>query len=158
MLGFSFLVIEPAKQEYKQLKYIQDIDPPCQVFTLGDEADQPLRLNPFQFVQGFPLLTHIDYLKAIFNASFPMYGPMPYILEEALLLVYENLGWDITSGTNKYADGEEAMCFLPTLQDLYESIDLVVEEKRYAENLQWTYRLRLKARIKSSWWAEKVRC
>jgi hypothetical protein len=145
--NIPFLVIEPAKREYRQLVEKAGLD--CKVYTLGDEMATPLRLNPFEFIPGFPILTHIDYLKAIFNASFPMYASMPYILEEAILGVYEDWGWDVTTGKNKWFDGEKAMQMLPTLSDLYNRIDIVVEEKRYAERLTMDITAALKARIKS---------
>lgn len=145
--NIPFLVIEPAKREYRQLTVSGQLN--CNVYTLGDEAENPLRLNPFQFVPGFPVLTHIDYLKAIFNASFPMYASMPYILEEAILGVYEDWGWDVTTGKNRFMDGPAAMQLLPTLSDLFNRIDVVVAEKRYAERLTMDITAALKARIKS---------
>jgi len=101
-----FLVIEPAKQEYRVLLADPVMGRELQVFTLGDETTSPFRLNPFQFVRGYPLLTHIDLLKAVFNSSFPMYASMPYILEEAILDVYTDRGWDLASSTNQYVSVE----------------------------------------------------
>ena len=53
---------------------------------------------------GFGLLTHIDLLKATFNAAFPMYASMPYLLEEAILDVYTLRGWNLADSTNQAAD------------------------------------------------------
>jgi len=146
-----FLVIEPAKQEYRVLLADPVMGKELQVFTLGDEMTSAFRLNPFQFARGYPLLTHIDLLKAVFNASFPMYASMPYILEEAVLDVYTDRGWDLARSENRYIDAskDDYTPYLPTLEDLYNQIDVVVERKRYAQQLSMDISAALKARIKS---------
>jgi hypothetical protein len=146
-----FLVIEPAKTEYRILLADPVMGRDLQVFTLGDETTSPFRLNPFQFARGYPLLTHIDLLKSVFNASFPMYASMPYILEEALLDVYTDRGWDLSRSTNRYIDAsrDDYVPYLPTLEDLYRQIDVVVERKKYGMQLSMDISAALKARIKS---------
>ena len=54
----------------------------------GHGAVLPLRLNPFVPVDGAPLGRHIDLLKSVFNAAFPMFAGMPAVLEEAMLDIY----------------------------------------------------------------------
>ena len=61
-----FLVIEPAKTEYRTLiqsKYFGN----CVVFTIGDETTAPFRFNPFELVSGENISSHIDMLKAAFG-------------------------------------------------------------------------------------------
>ena len=146
-----FLVVEPAKQEYRVLLADPTMGRDLQVFTLGDETTSPFRINPFQFARGYPLLTHIDLLKAVFNASFPMYASMPYILEEAILDVYTDRGWDLATSQNRYIDAatEDYTPYLPTMEDLYKQIDVVVERKKYGQQLSMDISAALKARIKS---------
>jgi len=146
-----FLVIEPAKQEYRILLADPVMGRDLQVFTLGDETTSPFRLNPFQFARGYPLLTHIDLLKAVFNSSFPMYASMPYILEEAILDVYTERGWDLARSENRYVDvrQDDYSDYLPTMEDLYNQIDVVVQRKQYAQQLSMDISAALKARIKS---------
>ncbi|MGA2149397.1 MAG: DUF87 domain-containing protein [Bryobacteraceae bacterium] len=146
-----FLVIEPAKTEYRVLLADPVMGRELQVFTLGDERTSPFRLNPFQFARGYPILTHIDLLKAVFNASFPMYASMPYILEEAVLDVYTDRGWDLARSNNRYvdADRDDYVPYLPTMEDLYRQIDVVVERKKYGQQLSMDISAALKARIKS---------
>ncbi len=146
-----FMVIEPAKQEYRILLADPVLGRDLQIFTLGDDTTSPFRLNPFQFVSGYPLITHIDLLKAVFNSSFPMYASMPYILEEAILDVYTERGWDLATSKNRYieSDEEDYVPYLPTLDDLYRQIDVVVERKRYAQQLSMDISAALKTRIKS---------
>jgi hypothetical protein len=99
--GIPWLVIEPgSKREYRNLLADEDCSPT--VFSLGTEGlgqetettpvGAPFRINPFYFEQGTGLLPHLDALKAAFNASFPMYASMPYILEEAIVEVYRDRG------------------------------------------------------------------
>jgi len=151
--GIPFLVIEPAKTEYRRLLADPDLGRDLWVFTPGEEgpAGSPFRLNPFEFARDFPLLTHIDLLKAVFNATFPMYGPMPFILEEAILEVYVERGWDVASSSNRYLTHPDAdfTPYLPRLEDLYRKIDDVVASKRYAQQLTMDISAALKARLKS---------
>ncbi len=148
--GLPFLVIEPAKSEYRALLADPEIGPQLQIFTLGNEQISPFRLNPFEFVPGFGLLTHIDLLKATFNAAFPMYASMPYLLEEAILDVYTLRGWDLATGVNRRkAPDESTAAYLPTLSDLYLQIDEVVTRKQYAQQLRMDLSAALKARISS---------
>ncbi len=147
--GVPFMVIEPAKSEYRQLLHAM---PELRVFTLGNESVSPFRLNPFEFPRGIELLTHIDYLKAVFNAAFPMYASMPYLLEEAIVEVYLDKGWELATSTNRYFDMASTPDFadyLPTLEDLFGKIDQVVERKQYAQQLSMDLSAALKARLSS---------
>ncbi len=148
-LDLPFLIIEPAKSEYRQL--LGKI-PELRIYTLGLETISPFRLNPFEFPPGGNLLAHIDSLKAVFNSSFPMYGPMPYILEEAIIDVYTDKGWDLATSGNIYLQKMPNARFhdyLPTLQELYNKIESVVAEKQYAQELTLNIGAALKARLAS---------
>ncbi len=152
--GLPFMVIEPAKTEYRRLLATL---PKLHIFTLGSETVSPFRINPFEFCPGANLLTHVDTLKSVFSAAFPMYAAMPYILEEAIIEVYQDKGWDLATSGNAYLDGADGSAapdgrfydFLPTLQDLYEKIDDVVHRKQYAQEQTLNYSAALKARISS---------
>ena len=74
-----FLVLESAKRDYRQLLGCPSLEKQLRIYTPGDTTIAPLRLNPFHIMYGVQAGVHIDYLKAIFNASFSLYGPMPYI-------------------------------------------------------------------------------
>ncbi|MBI3241804.1 MAG: ATP-binding protein [Chloroflexi bacterium] len=148
----KFLVIDPAKTEYRLLLNSRSLGKDLVVFTLNDESLAPFRLNPFEFEPDFPLLTHIDLLKAVFNAAFPMYASMPYLLEEAMLAVYQERGWNITDSTNdrfKPNSGEDHRTYLPRLSDLRDKIDEVVKGKGYDERIARDLTAALKARIGS---------
>ena len=158
----NFLVIDPAKTEYRFLLHVgapEDNQPSLKdnllLFTLCDETITPFRLNPFEFAPGFPLLTHIDFLKTIFNAIFPMYASMPFLLEEALIAIYMERGWDISTSTNRFLapedlkDTDRFTQYLPRLVDLYSKVDAVVASKNYDTRLRLDLTAALKARLGS---------
>ena len=148
-LRVPFLVIEPAKSEYRRLLNIRS---DVRVFTLGHETVSPFRINPFEFAPGVQLLTHIDHLKTVFNAAFPMYASMPYLLEEALTEIYMEKGWVLATSENRYFDvhaADDVSDYLPTLEDLLRRIDAVVASKNYAQQLSMDLTAALKALLSS---------
>ena len=148
--GIPFLVIEPAKAEYRFLLNEQGYED-LQVFTLGDEMTSSFRLNPFEIIKGVKLQTHIDNLKAVFNASFVMYAPMPYVLERCIHEVYKDKGWDLTTNLNRFDVTYERNPYgiFPTLTDLNEKIDSVVDAMGYEDRITMDIKAGLKARIDS---------
>jgi DNA helicase HerA-like ATPase len=157
-----FLVIEPAKTEYRHLRAASI--PDLQVYTLGDERWAPFRLNPFEFEiadgdHRIHVQTHIDYLKSVFNAAFILYAPMPYVLETCLHEIYQDRGWDLTTGHNRRLPPAETRTgaqpleydypVFPTLADLYYKIDEVVDRLGYEERIQMDVKAGLKARVGS---------
>ena len=156
--GLPFLVIEPAKTEYRDLRTAQGFEA-LRVFTLGDERWAPFRLNPFEFEiadedHRIHVQTHIDFLKSVFNAAFILYAPMPYVLETCLHEIYEDRGWDLTTSQNRRLPpqerGNEARWpVFPTMTDLYHKIDEVVDRLGYEERIQMDVKAGLKARVGS---------
>jgi hypothetical protein len=144
-----FLVIEPAKGEYRTLSQIETF-PDLQIFTLGDETTAPFRLNPFEIMDSVRVQSHIDHLRAVFNASFVMYAPMPYVLERCIHEIYQDKGWDLITGENRYkTKGKDRIEIFPTLTDLYEKIDSVVDRLGYEEKITMDVKAALKTRIGS---------
>lgn len=155
--GVPFLVIEPAKAEYRDLRAIPGLEHLC-VYTLGDETVAPFRLNPFEFEVGpdgrIHVQTHVDYLKSVFNAAFILYAPMPYVLETCLHEIYQDKGWNLTIGLNRRLPSQERgnearWPVFPTLGDLYHKIDEVVERLGYEERIKMDVRAGLQTRIGS---------
>ena len=127
-----FLVIEPAKTEYRTLiNTRKDIV----VFTVGNETVAPFRLNPFELLEGEIISAHVDMIKATFTSAFPMEASMPQLLEEAIYRSYEKKGWDIDNNENTIYGAEaydpEVDSF-PILSDLLEEMKNVVEEKGFS--------------------------
>ncbi|HEY4387770.1 MAG TPA: DUF87 domain-containing protein [Ktedonobacteraceae bacterium] len=152
-----FLVIEPAKTEYRSLHSAFAGRASLRVYTLGNEMVAPFRLNPFEFETddepgSASLLTHIDFLKAVFNAAFPLYAPMPQVLETALHEIYEDRGWDLTSGTNmrlsNWLERHQYPIF-PTMTDLYYKVEEVTTSLGYHHEVESNVKAALKSRIGS---------
>ena len=143
--GIPFLVIEPAKTEYRNLALEEGFES-LQIFTLGDERIAPFRLNPFEFQDGVPVQSHIDHLRSTFNASFPLYPPMPYVLEQALHEIYQDKGWDLAGSYN--ARGGSPLSY-PTLADLYTKVDEITERMGWHERMRMDVQASLRARIGS---------
>jgi hypothetical protein len=117
------------------------------VFTLGAEASATsvkYRINPFETTPQISLQTHIDYLLSTFKAAFDLYPPMPYILEKAVYEIYSDRGWDIVENTNRYGLTE-----YPTLSDLYNKIDVIVDNMGYHQEVQSNVKAALQARVYS---------
>ena len=141
-----FLVIESAKREYWELRNLKGFED-ILVFTLGAEAASSsvkYRINPFETYSGISLQTHIDYLLSTFKAAFELYPPMPYILEKAVYEIYSDRGWDIVENRNLYGLTE-----YPTLSDLYNKIDVIVDRLGYHQEVQSNVKAALQARISS---------
>ncbi|EFH84192.1 ATP-binding protein [Ktedonobacter racemifer] len=152
-----FLVIEPAKTEYRSLRNALMDRADIRIYTLGNEMVAPFRLNPFEFeVTDEPgsgaLMTHIDFLKAVFTAAFPMYAPLPQVLETAIYEIYEDKGWDVTSGTNRrltrWTERQKYPIF-PTLADLDRKAQVVADRLQYNPEADAHIKASLKARIGS---------
>jgi len=149
-----FLVIEPAKSEYKHL--LSTI-PNLQIFRPGAK-DDIFRFNPFVFEHSrrnssVTLTKHVDMLKTTFSSAFPMYGPMPYILEDAIHKIYEDKGWNFNTEDNpsftdsSEADSERKSLLFPNMKDLKEKIESVVDSAGYAGELDSNIKAALKTRI-----------
>jgi len=141
-----FLVIEPVKTEYRKLLLSKEIGHDLRVFTLGENNISPFRINPFEIMPGVSVQTHIDLLKAVFNASFFMWGPLPHVLERCIHDIYIDRGWDLTSNKNPRGIHKNAN---PTLTDLYNKVDEVVDSLGYSIETTMELRSALKTRINS---------
>lgn len=135
-----FLVLESAKRDYRQLLAHDSLRDRMRVLTPGDPSIAPLRLNPFYILPGVSPGVHIDYLKAIFNASFSLYGPMPFIVERCLHNIYRKRGWDLDHGVHPQlhdANGQpderyseaESLHYFPTLLDLRDEVEEYVRSR-----------------------------
>lgn len=153
--GRNFLVIEPAKDEYVQLAlaYNQSgtFNRKIAVFVPGRTqwGNQPLdelRLNPFDIIRlkgaTVQVMPHLDRLKSIFNASFPMYEILPVILEEALVDLYASQGW-----LEDKLPPENVQC--PTLGQLHARITALVRAKGYEQRITDNITAAMRTRIGS---------
>ena len=142
--NLPFLVIEPAKGEYSRLAQRVSGLRVMQVGRPTGPGDIAFKFNPFYFPPGFFLHTHIDYLKQCFIASFGLVPPTPYLLESAIYRAYARRGWNLVDGSHPASDDETAF---PTLNDLLEEIDDVVDAAQYDGELSANLRAALKTRL-----------
>jgi hypothetical protein len=146
--NIPFLVIEPAKTEYRDM-LVDDDD--LLVFTLGQNSVAPFKLNPFEFFPHENISSRVDMIKASLEASFDMEAAIPQIIEAALYECYEDLGWNIATNKNNnfddpFADGVYAF---PILSDLIKKITVVVEKQGFDTRLKNDYIGSIKARLQS---------
>lgn len=85
-----FLVIEPAKNEYRAL--VQSI-PELQVFTPGKNFISPFVYNPFIPPKNVKLETYKSTLKTAFAAGVSMSTPLDKIFEESINNCYSDFRW-----------------------------------------------------------------
>lgn len=139
----KFLVVEPAKGEYKEV-----IGKRSDVSVYGTnplvKEMELLRLNPFRFPKHTHILEHLDRLIEIFNVCWPMYAAMPAILKDSVERAYVCSGWDLEKSENKY-DSE----LFPTFVDVVEQIKEVLVESDYSEDNKGDYTGALVTRLKS---------
>ncbi len=140
-MGANFMVIEPAKGEYK---HVFGNRPDVNVYGTNPEYSNLLKINPFKFPKGVHVLEHVDRLVEIFNVCWPMYAAMPAVLKDALLQAYEVCGWDFSTSRNMYNEN-----FFPTFSDLQNELMEVITSSAYSEEVKSNYMGSLVTRVKS---------
>ena len=143
-----FLVIEPAKTEYRILK---DKCPDLIFFTPGRQDIAPFFLNPFELFPGEAITSRVDMLKATMKASFDMEAAIPQIMETAMYKAYEMKGWNIHTNSHSSVDDpfSNGVYVFPTLNDFLEAIKLVTESQGFDDRLKNDYIGSIRARVES---------
>ncbi|WP_286946329.1 helicase HerA domain-containing protein [Acetobacterium sp. UBA5834] len=136
-----FLVIEPAKGEYKHVFGNKE---GVNVYGTNPKIMPLLKINPFKFPKEIHVLEHIDKLIEIFNVCWPMYAAMPAVLKESVERAYVAAGWDLDLSEN-----ETAEALFPTFADVLLELNQVIGESAYSEELKGNYIGSLATRIKS---------
>lgn len=141
-----FLVIEPAKTEYRILANEYD---DILIFTLGRDNVAPFRLNPFEFFPHESITSRVDMIKASMEAAFDMEAAIPQIIESSIYECYEDCGWNISTNKNeKFEDPfKDGVYAFPTFSDLIKKVDQVVEKQGFDERLKRDYIGSIKARL-----------
>lgn len=136
-----FLVIEPAKGEYKDVfGHLPDVS----VFSTNPGIAQLININPFKFPRSIHVLEHIDGLVEIFSVCWPMYDAMPAFFKDAILKSYEAVGWDLGSST---FEGKHVT--YPDFEVLAEQLNKLITNSDYAAEIKSNYRGALLTRVKS---------
>ena len=142
-----FLVIEPAKTEYRILtEHYDDL----LVFTLGNDTVGPFRLNPFEFFPHESITSRVDMIKASIEAAFDMDAAIPQLIETAIYECYKDYGWNVANNKNSIY-GEKAfepgVYAFPTLEDLIWKVEEVVKDQGFDDRLKNDYIGSIRARL-----------
>ena len=136
----TFLVVEPAKGEYKNfLGNRRGVS----VYGTNPKKTPLLRLNPFSFPEDTHVLEHIDRLVEIFNACWPMYAAMPAVLKDAIESAYRNCGWSLIR-SERLPSGR-----FPCFSDLLKALPEVMRSSDYSADTRNDYTGALVTRVKS---------
>ena len=117
-----FLVLEPAKKEYRELALMNI--PYLILFSPSARTNFPLRINPFEFAIGLTLSEHISNLCQVFEGAFPIDPPAPFILDRSIEAIYKKHKWnvdDVNDGSKTY----------PIMQELYEQFEVELNNTNY---------------------------
>lgn len=137
----KFLVIEPAKGEYKQIFGNRD---DVGIFGTNPLVSNLLKINPFSFKEEVHILEHMDRLIEVFNVAWPMYAAMPAVLKNAIEKSYLACGWDLLTSTNKLN-----IRLFPSFVDVVENIKLIIDSSDYDNENKGAYKGSLVTRIES---------
>lgn len=141
--NIPFLVIEPAKGEYKRYYgALENIN----VFCTNPSLFSLLRINPFSFNDKIHVLEHLDRLIEIFNACWPLYAAMPAILKDSFEQAYIKAGWDLENSIYIPVQGKSKY---PTFYDVLEILPEVINESSYSDEAKGNYIGALVTRVRS---------
>ncbi|KXS54835.1 MAG: ATPase-like protein [Marinobacter sp. T13-3] len=147
--GLPFLVIEPAKTEYRELrKYEADV----RYYRPNGDPHQSLRINPFALIRKEKSIkSHASFLKNVFTTVFPMEASMPMMIEAAILAAYEDKGWDIDQ--NEFLPDADPFDPLtrawPTMGDMITRLDSIIISYGLGKEFEEKYRGSLVSRLRS---------
>lgn len=121
-----FLVIEPAKNEYRAL--IQSI-PELQVFTPGKNFISPFVFNPFVPPKNVRLETYKSTLKTAFAAGVSMSTPLDKIFEDTINNCYSDFRWLDFYTTDSKGIVFNITDFIKCFQETFDEIGYTGEAK-----------------------------
>jgi len=117
--GIPFLVIEPAKNEYRAL--IEKI-PDLQIFTPGKTNISPFVFNPFLPPKNVRLETFKSALLTAFSAAVSMSTPLDKIFEDSINNCYGDHHWfdhyTSSDGANIFNISDFIACFEKTFRSI----------------------------------------
>lgn len=141
--GIPFLVLEPAKKEYRALLNLPEMQD-VRLFSPCSDMTFPLHINPFEFPKGLSVSEHIRTLCGVFEGAFPLDNPMPFLLENAIEKVYKKKGWHAET---KYTD--KTTLEFPTMSMLYKELEEELSRTTYSGEVKGNLESALKVRIGS---------
>lgn len=139
----SFMVIEPAKGEYKDV-FGMNKEIPTDVYGTNPQLTPLLRINPFRFPETTHVYEHMDRLVEIFNVCWPMYAAMPAVLKAALENAYVTTGWDLKKSVNKIG-----VNVYPTFATVAQEVKKYIDNSEYSDENKGNYKGALVTRLES---------
>lgn len=141
-----FLVLEPAKKEYRALCNLEEMKD-LRLFSPGSNMVFPLHINPFEFAKGLSVAEHIRSLCEVFEGAFPLDNPMPFLLDTAIEGVYRDNGW---RPEDVYENEEQLKKKpFPTMSMLYKRLEEELAQTTYSSEVRGNLESALKVRIGS---------
>lgn len=137
----NFLVVEPAKGEYKNIFGSRD---DVAVYGTNPLLSPLLKINPFRFPKNIHILEHMDRLVEIFNVCWPMYAAMPAVLKSAVEQSYLDCGWDLIRSVHRQEEE-----FYPTFADVARNVKEIIEKSEYDSDNKGAYKGSLLTRLQS---------
>lgn len=138
----KFLVIEPAKGEYKlAFGGMPDIN----IFTTNPKYYSMLSINPFEFDEEIHVLEHLDRLIEIFSACWPLYAAMPAVLKSSFERAYIMHGWDLNHSTHQDMGNGK----FPNFKDIVEILPIILNESEFSAETKGNYIGSLVTRVES---------
>lgn len=136
-----FLVVEPAKGEYKD---VFGTESDVSVYGTNPQISPMLKINPFSFPKGIHVLEHLDRLVEIFNVCWPMYAAMPAVLKNAVEKSYKDCGWNLLTSKN-----ELDRPLYPSFQDVADNVRSIINSSEYDAENKGAYKGSLITRLES---------
>ena len=138
--GKTFMVIEPAKGEYKHVfGCLDDVT----VYSHTNKMGSLLRINPFEFpYMHVDVLEHIKRIVGIFNACWVLYAAMPSILEHAIITAYEKCGWDVEASEHKFRTP-----IFPSVDDVVVCVKDYIDRSDYSADTKGDYKAAIEKRL-----------
>ena len=139
----KFMVIEPAKGEYKNAlaknKHLN-----VSVYGTNPRITKLLRINPFKFPSDkIHIYEHLDKLTEIFNVCWPMYAAMPAVLKAAMENAYRSAGWNLVKSENKQGE------IFPSFVDVALEVEKYINKSEYSDENKSNYKGSLLTRLES---------
>ncbi|NJR31645.1 MAG: ATP-binding protein [Chamaesiphon sp. CSU_1_12] len=120
-----WMVLEPAKTEYRGLKTVPSLQDDLLIFSLGDERVAPFRFNPFEVPPTINLDSHLGALIDLFSVSMSMWGPLPNVVEQLIIEAYKRKGFTSL--------GDNSQLKPPCFSDLAVLIPEIVPKLGYSQ-------------------------
>lgn len=139
----KFMVIEPAKGEYKNA-LAKNKQFGIKVYGTNPNITALLRINPFKFPSDkIHIYEHLDKLTEIFNVCWPMYAAMPAVLKAAMENAYRSAGWNLVKSENPHG------AIFPSFVDVALEVERYINKSEYSEENKSNYKGSLLTRLES---------